>query len=120
MNERTPDTSHELRAEVRAWLEANWDADAGLVAWRNKLADSGWGMPVWPSDWHGRDLPQALAPVVDEEFARIDAVGVAKTGIRLLAGATLLEHGSDAHKEKYLRRILTGEDVWCQLLQRTG
>ena len=120
MNGFTPDTSHELRAEVRAWLEANWDADAGLVAWRNKLADSGWGMPVWPSDWYGRDLPQALAPVVEEEFARIDAVGVAKTGIRLLAGATLLEHGSDAQKEKCLRRILTGEDVWCQLFSEPG
>ena len=120
MNELTPDTSHELRAEVRAWLEANWDAEAGLVAWRNKLADSGWGMPVWPSDWHGRDLPQALAPVIEEEFASIDAVGVAKTGIRLLAGATLLEHGSDAQKEKYLRRILTGEHVWCQLFSEPG
>ena len=115
-----PDTSKKLRAEVRAWLEANWDPEADLVAWRNKLADSGWGMPVWPRDWYGRDLPQALAPVVDEEFARIDAVGVAKTGIRLLAGWTLLEHGSDPQKERYLRRVLTGEDVWCQLFSEPG
>ena len=120
MHGLTPDAPEALRAEVRAWLAANWDPGAGLVDWRNKLADSGWGMPVWPSAWHGRDLPQALAPVVDEEFARIDAVSVAKTGIRLLAGATLLEHGSDAQKQKYLRRILTGEDVWCQLFSEPG
>ena len=109
-----------IRREVREWLEANWNPDEDLVAWRNLLADSGWGMPVWPQQWHGRDLPQALAPVVDEEFARINAVGVAKTGIRLLAAATLLDHGSDAHKARFLRRILTGEDTWCQLFSEPG
>jgi hypothetical protein len=38
-----------VRAEVRAWLEANWSPDYGLVEWRNKLAESGWGVPHWPS-----------------------------------------------------------------------
>ena len=109
-----------VRAEVRGWLEANWDANASLVEWRSKLADSGWGMPTWPKAWFGRDLPQALVPMVDEEFARIGAIGVAKGGIRLLAAATLLEHGSDAQKAKYLRRILTGEDTWCQLFSEPG
>ena len=109
-----------IRVEVRTWLAANWDPDASLVAWRRKLADSGWGMPTWPEQWFGRDLPQALAPVVDAEFARIGAVGVAKTGIRLLAAATLLEHGDDAQKAKHLRRILTGEDTWCQLFSEPG
>ena len=109
-----------VRAEVRGWLDANWDANASLVEWRSKLADSGWGMPTWPKAWFGRDLPQALAPMVDEEFARIGAIGVARSGIRLLAAATLLEHGSDAQKAKYLRRILTGEDTWCQLFSEPG
>ena len=109
-----------LRGEIRSWLESNWDPDSNLVAWRNKLADAGWGMPTWPSKWFGRDLPQALAPVVDEEFARIGAVTAAKTGIRILAGSTLLEHGSDDQKARFLRRILTGEDTWCQLFSEPG
>ena len=109
-----------VRDEVRAWLEANWNPDESLVAWRGKLADSGWGMPTWPTAWFGRDLEQALAPVVDEEFARIGAVGAAKTGIRILAGATLLEHGNDDQKNRFLRRILTGEDTWCQLFSEPG
>jgi len=58
--------------------------------------------------------------VVDEEIAAANALGVAKSGIRLLAAATLLEHGNDMHKEKYLRRILTGEDTWCQLFSEPG
>lgn len=117
MSEYTEET---VRAEARAWLEENWDPNLGLVEWRNKLADSGWGAPHWPKEWYGRELPVGLVPVVDEEFDRIGAVGVAKMGIRTLAAATILTHGTDMHKEKFLRRILTGEDTWCQLFSEPG
>jgi alkylation response protein AidB-like acyl-CoA dehydrogenase len=110
----------DVRTEVRTWLAANWDAEQSLVAWRNKLVDSGWGMPHWPEAWYGRGLPLGLVRAVEEEFARIGAVGVAKSGVRLLAAATLLEHGTDRQKERYLRRILTGEDTWCQLFSEPG
>jgi alkylation response protein AidB-like acyl-CoA dehydrogenase len=113
-------TAESVRAEARAWLEENWNPDQGLIEWRNKLADSGWGSPHWPKEWHGRDLPVGIVPVVDEEFERIGAVGVAKMGIRTLAAATILTHGTDMHKEKFLRRILTGEDTWCQLFSEPG
>ncbi len=119
---RLPDSAEAsaVRRDVRSWLESNWNPNARLVAWRGRLADSGWGMPTWPSEWFGRDLPQALAPVVEEEFARIGALGAAKTGIRILAGATLLEHGNEDQKRRFLRRILTGEDTWCQLFSEPG
>jgi alkylation response protein AidB-like acyl-CoA dehydrogenase len=116
----TETTEASVRAEVRAWLEANWNVDHGLVEWRNKLIDSGWGVPSWPKDWFGRELPMALEGVVEDEFKRIGAVGVAKTGIRRLAAATLLAHGTDAQREKWLRRSLTGEDTWCQLFSEPG
>jgi alkylation response protein AidB-like acyl-CoA dehydrogenase len=117
MSEHTEDT---VRAEVRAWLSDNWDPHLGLVEWRNKLADSGWGMPNWPTEWHGRGLPSELTRVVEAEFEAVGAIGVARAGIRMLAAATLLEHGSAMHKEKFLRRILTGEDTWCQLFSEPG
>jgi alkylation response protein AidB-like acyl-CoA dehydrogenase len=110
----------EVRAEVREWLAANWDPELSLVEWRNKLADSGWGMPQWPEQWYGRGLPIALARAVEEELANVGAVSVAKTGVRMLAAATLLEHGSDLQKKKFLRRILTGEDAWCQFFSEPG
>jgi alkylation response protein AidB-like acyl-CoA dehydrogenase len=109
-----------IRAEVRAWLEANWDPSRSLVDWRNMLADAGWGVPNWPKEWYGRDLPVGLVPVVEEEFQRIEALSVCRAGIRLLAAATLLTHGNEMHKEKLLRRILTGEDTWCQLFSEPG
>jgi alkylation response protein AidB-like acyl-CoA dehydrogenase len=110
----------DVRAEVREWLAANWDPDLSLVEWRSKLADSGWGMPQWPKEWYGRDLPHGLVRAVEEEFASVGAVGAAKSGVRLLAAATLLEHGSDLQKKKLLRRILTGEDTWCQFFSEPG
>jgi alkylation response protein AidB-like acyl-CoA dehydrogenase len=113
-------TEAAIRAEVRAWLVANWNSDYGLVEWRGKLVDAGWGAPSWPKAWHGRDLPAAFDRIVDEEIRRIGAVGVARTGIRTLAAATLLAHGSDWQKAKFLRRGLTGEDAWCQLFSEPG
>ena len=113
-------TEESVRAEVRAWLEANWSPDHGLIEWRLKLIDSGWGVPTWPKAWYGRDLPVRLQPVVDQEFERLGVVGVAKTGIRRLAAATLLAHGTDMQKQKFLKRSLSGEDTWCQLFSEPG
>src|SRR5882672_7989192 len=101
-------TEASVRAEVRAWLEANWNPDLGLVEWRNKLADSGWGVPHWPKQWYGRGLPVRMATAINDEFVAAAAVGVAGTGPRVLAALTLLEHASDALKARFLRRILTG------------
>jgi len=113
-------TEAQVRADVRAYLEENWDPNRGLVEWREMLVDSGWGAPHWPKEWHGRGLPMAMVPVVDEEFQRVGAVGVAKMGIRVLAAATILNHGSDLHKSKFLRGILTGQETWCQLFSEPG
>jgi alkylation response protein AidB-like acyl-CoA dehydrogenase len=116
----TEPTEASVRAEVANWLKANWNPDLGLVEWRLKLCESGWGAPHWPKQWYGRDLPVKFVAIVDEEFAKIGAIGVAKAGIRTLAAATILAHGTDLHKEKFLKRILTGEDTWCQLFSEPG
>jgi alkylation response protein AidB-like acyl-CoA dehydrogenase len=113
-------TEDSVREQARTWLKKNWDPNLDLFEWRNKLADSGWGLPNWPSDWYGRDLPAGLVPIVEEEFQRIGALPIPKSGIRMLAAATILNHGTEMHKEKFLRRIVTGEDVWCQLFSEPG
>jgi alkylation response protein AidB-like acyl-CoA dehydrogenase len=113
-------TEDDVRAEVSAWLKANWSTDYGLVEWRLKLIESGWGAPHYPKEWYGRGLPVKFNSVVDDEFSKIGAVTVCRAGIRTLAAATILDHGSDLHKEKFLRRILTGEDTWCQLFSEPG
>ncbi|WP_293397831.1 acyl-CoA dehydrogenase family protein [Nevskia sp.] len=112
-------TEASVRRDVRAWLAENWCPELGLIEWRSRLVASGWGCPAWPEAWYGKGLSPGLAAVAEEELRRVGAVGVAQFGVRLLAAATLLEHGSDAQK-KLLPRILTGEDTWCQLFSEPG
>ena len=109
-----------VRTQVRNWLAEHWDPTLDLVAWRNQLLDGGWGVPHWPKAWFGQDLPVHLNQAIDEEFERIGAVSVARIGIRTLAAATLLEHGNEEQKQRFLRRMMTGEDTWCQLFSEPG
>jgi alkylation response protein AidB-like acyl-CoA dehydrogenase len=110
----------EIRSDVRAWLSDNWDPNLSLVEWRTKLVDTGWGMPDWPEEYFGKDLPPAAVSAINQEFAEIGALGVMKSGPRMLAAVTLLAHGNDEQKKRFLRRILTGEDAWCQLFSEPG
>ena len=106
--------------EVRAWLKANWDPELPLVEWRGRIADSGWAMPQWPRQWFGRGLSVRMSQAINEVFVEMGAVGIAGTGPRVLAALTLIEHASDTLKHRFLRRILTGEDAWCQLFSEPG
>jgi alkylation response protein AidB-like acyl-CoA dehydrogenase len=109
-----------VRAEVREWLEANWDPDRPLLEWRGLLADSGWAVPQWPLDWFGRGFSAELARVATDERQSFGAVGPPVGSAMNLAAPTLLAHGSTELKGRLLRRILTGEDRWCQLFSEPG
>jgi alkylation response protein AidB-like acyl-CoA dehydrogenase len=116
----TDQTNDPISVEVRQWLETHWDPNLSLVEWRDRLAESGWGQPTWPTEFYGRGLGAREAALVHAEFARIGAVGAATAGPRGLAAATLLEHGNYAQKKRYLRGITTGRDAWCQLFSEPG
>jgi alkylation response protein AidB-like acyl-CoA dehydrogenase len=110
----------EVRAQVAAWLAEAWDPELSLREWRVRLADSGWGCPTWPREWCGRGLPAAAASVVAEEFAQAGAVGPPGGVGVSLAGPTILEHGSDELKQRFIRPTVTGEIGWCQLFSEPG
>ena len=105
----------EIRVELNAWLDQHWSPDLSLVQWRDCLVDGGWAAPVWPSEFFGRDFSAEEGAVVAQEFARRGVVGAAQSGPRRLAAETILAHGSEDQKRRYLRPILTGENAWCQL-----
>jgi alkylation response protein AidB-like acyl-CoA dehydrogenase len=113
-------TADTVVAEVSAWLAAQWDPDLSLIAWRELLADSGWGAPTWPIEWCGRGLPATMADVVERELDRVGAVGAPQGSGMLLAAPTILQHGSDDLKARLLRPIVTGEHTWCQLFSEPG
>ena len=109
-----------VRVEVRRFLDEAWDPERPLSAWRALLVDSGWGCPTWPVPWWGRGLGRDEAAVVGEELRRAGAVGPA-IGVGMhLAAPTILEHGSDDVKRRFLRPIATGSEKWCQLFSEPG
>ena len=110
----------EVRDAVRAWLAEAWDPDVGLVAWRERLVEAGWGVPSWPSAWHGRDLPSWADRVVADELRAAGAVGMPLGAGMTLAAPTLLQHGSDELRGRLLRPSLTGALHWCQLFSEPG
>ena len=113
-------SSADVRAEAREWLEANWDPELSLREWRERLVDSGWAAPSYPTEFYGRGLDRSADLIVDEEMGRVGAVGV-PTGVSTgLAAPTMLVHGSDDVKARFLRPILTGEHTWCQLFSEPG
>ena len=110
----------EIREVVSDWLDANWSTDRSLKEWRNILLEGGWAAPNWPEDCFGRGYNAEQSAVVSEVFAQKGAVGAAQVGPRRLAAETILVHGSDDQKKRYLPPILTGEHAWCQLFSEPG
>jgi alkylation response protein AidB-like acyl-CoA dehydrogenase len=110
----------QTRRDLRAWLAGNWDPELGLIEWRMRLAESGWACPAWPRRWCGRGLPAAIADVVAEELFRAGAPGVPDGVGMLLAAPTILGHGSEDVKQRFIRPTVTGEITWCQLFSEPG
>ncbi len=124
-----PMTDEALRAEVAAWLKANWDGSvrapqwggdvAGYRAWVAKVVDARWAAPRWPVEWYGRGLSNEQGRIVEREFARVGAPGTGQDRTQLYAN-TLLARGTDALKRKLIGPILRGEIVMCLLYSEPG
>ena len=106
--------------EAGAWFDANWSADLPLGQWWDRLGRSGWGFPAWPAAWFGRGLSNAAARAVIGERLRRGVFGPPSGIATFLAAPTILAHGTEAQKERYLPGIATGRDVWCQLFSEPG
>jgi alkylation response protein AidB-like acyl-CoA dehydrogenase len=97
------------------WLTEHWNRGLSLRQWRQELIDSGWGRPSWPHSWYGRGLPRRFDTLIEGELLRHGAVGLAFGPGALLAGPTILEHGSDEVRQRLLLPLLNGTERWCQL-----
>jgi alkylation response protein AidB-like acyl-CoA dehydrogenase len=109
-----------FRKEVRGWLEANVPREkirtmAERQVWHRKLYDAGYIGMGWPKEYGGRNARPMEQAIVAEEMARINApAGVNGLGIGIV-GPTLIHHGTEEQKQRYLKNILSGEELWCQL-----
>ncbi len=139
-----PDSVENLEAEtvlveVQQWLDQNWpgrsdrpevgDGPVGLepralsgeelLAWRQRLVDSGWAAPSWPVERFGRGLDPALSRVVEREFRRVGAPGAGQDMVNLWA-ATVMTFGRDELKDEFIRPLLLGQVALCLLYSEPG
>ena len=130
------DTSEEaaFRAEARTWLDANAErlgpgeratglaegrADPELIKraqeWQAKKADAGWACITWPREYGGRGATPIQSVIWNQEEARYrippNIFGIGQG----MLGPTIMVHGTDEQKRRYLRPMLRGEEIWCQL-----
>jgi alkylation response protein AidB-like acyl-CoA dehydrogenase len=120
-----------FRAELRAWLAANvppgWASGeerefaslakevAFLRDWQRKLHAGGWVGLHWPREYGGRGASVVENYVFQEELAAARAPEVInRIGVNLV-GPTLVTHGTEEQKRRFLPEILPAAEVWCQL-----
>ncbi len=109
-----------FRAKTREWLAANAPQEdlktlAERKAWHRKLYEAGYVGMLWPREYGGWGATPMQQAIVQDEMARIGAPPpINGLGIGFI-GPTIIVHGTPAQKERYLRKILTAEEIWCQL-----
>ncbi len=109
-----------FRTEVRRWLETN--VPTGDVktlderkTWHRKLYEAGYVGMLWPKEYGGWGRTPMQQAIVQDEMARLGAPPpINGLGIGFI-GPTIIVHGTDWQKQRYLKTMLTAEEIWCQL-----
>jgi alkylation response protein AidB-like acyl-CoA dehydrogenase len=126
----TPEQA-QYRERVRAWLEehkseapvlrgegALKDEDEIVAArreWQRKLAEAGLAGITWPKEFGGQGLGPIEQVIANQEIAKAGVPGILDViGVGML-GPTIIAHGTDEQKTRYLGPMLHGDEVWCQL-----
>ena len=120
-----------FRRTIRSWLEDHLPPGWGTSAyrqpetpaeqvafartWQRTLYDGGWAGITWPKEFGGRGAGIVEQLIYNEEYARLRAPDILALKIGLsLVGPTLMNCGAPWQKERFLQRILNGEEIWCQ------
>ncbi|MGW5693960.1 MULTISPECIES: acyl-CoA dehydrogenase family protein [Streptomyces] len=113
----------ELRRRVRELLAAHPPATTDRLDFLRARFDAGLAWVHYPAGLGGLDAPRSLQAVVDAELAAAGAPDndPRRIGIGLgMAAPTILGFGTDEQRERLLRPLWTGEEVWCQLFSEPG
>ena len=109
-------------------LEADWQEDmdqgtdeakAAASEWADALSTRGWVAPHWPTEYGGGGMTPMEQFIYRQEMAEADAPTVGGSGVTLL-GSTLLVHGTEEQKQKFLQPTLAGEFRWAQGFSEPG
>jgi len=112
-----------FRDELRGWLgdnhpgpepEGDEAAFAFRIDWQRRVYDDGWAGVSWPKEFGGRGATLVEQAIFNEEMTRSKAPSMANVLALAMGGPTVIAHGSDEQKERYLPPILSAEEIWCQ------
>jgi alkylation response protein AidB-like acyl-CoA dehydrogenase len=85
-----------------------------LKDWQRRLYDNGFLGMSWPKEYGGQGASQVEMAIYNEEVARVRAPGALNVLGLTMAGPTIITHGTDAQKKRFLSKILSCEEIWCQ------
>ena len=131
MDFRLTAAEERFRSEVHAWLVANLPAGWGTPGfrkpedaaekvrfarwWQRRLHEGGWAGLHWPREYGGRGASPIEQLLFAEEYTRVGAPSMIDIGVGpALVDPTLIHHGTEQQKQRFLPKILTGEEMWCQ------
>ncbi|HWD95518.1 MAG TPA: acyl-CoA dehydrogenase family protein [Acidimicrobiales bacterium] len=107
--------AQEVSEQVTDWVHDAWSPDLPLGEWWQLLADAGYAAPHWPTEWFGRGWPRGHAVLVQRVLRSLNVPGPPAGLGLMLAGPTILAHGTDDQKRRFLPGIVSGSTNWCQL-----
>ena len=113
-----------LRGRMPMMMEGGEEEAAEIRADRARylalMAERGWTAPMWPKEYSGGGLSPKQAKVLQDELTALKlAPALFGMGLSMI-GPTLLVHGNEAQKRKYLPKIVSGEHRWCQGFSEPG
>lgn len=116
--EAVDDGDDDRFARIRKEAEAaGWNP----FSWARTIGESGYAAPTWPKEYGGLSGEPWTVRLTREELERyrLPTIAINLLGVGL-AGPTIIEHGTEEQRTRYLRKILTCEEVWCQLFSEPG
>ena len=123
-----------FRAEACTWLDANAvprkpddppadmlgertspETIAAAQAWQKKKSEAGWACLTWPVEYGGRGATAMQSVIWGQEEAKFNTPpNIFGIGIGM-CGTTILTHGTPEQKERWIPKLVSGEEIWCQL-----
>ena len=122
--------SEEFRLQFRNWLTKNPPPalkDTSLAefeqvgrSWQRTLSASNWVGSHWPAEYGGRGLSLVEEAIVQEELVRVAAPQILGLFGLTMVGPVLINYGTAEQKSRFLSKILSGEEIWCQGFSEPG
>jgi alkylation response protein AidB-like acyl-CoA dehydrogenase len=102
-----------LPAHLKGRTRRDLATKEDYLGWHRTLCKQGWIAPLWPKEYGGTGWSVTERYIFNEECARAETPPLIPFGLAMV-GPVIYTFGNQAQKQKFLPRILSGEDWWCQ------